>query len=109
MLYSACAPRQEPPTPTTKLTNPQNCPIELGYYDFRPYMGREPAGGWPDGTLLGYDPVKCEWIFAGGKPPVITGFPFLGSPTIPGCTFQLPGATYCGTPLKEETHDENAV
>ena len=68
-------------------------------------MGAEPAGGWPAGTLLGYDLEKCDWIWAGGKAGTIISVDFYGvivmnPPDLPGCPFKPIGASYCSTQYK---------
>ena len=69
-------------------------------------MGPEPAGGWPAGTLIGYDAEKCEWIWAGGKAGTIINDPFgpivMNPVQAPGCPFMFPGVNFCGTPFKKD-------
>ena len=75
-------------------------------------MGPEPKEGWPAGTVLGWDPIKCEFIIAAGKPAnfgvgVVGGGGFGDSiiynpDDMPGCPWKFKGANYCGSPFKKD-------
>jgi len=54
--------------------------------DFRVTKGPEPPGGWPYGTILGFDNKTCTWIIVGlgslSKDPCVNGKQTVGCPML---------------------------